>query len=225
MIRPNNLSTATMIKVVQFSEDWSEQCAMLKALTHRRDLFNLEPILRVAVAEEQPLSVRKAATQCAAAHNEPLALKWLRDVAENRFAPARERKMAMQALAALHLPKDTLPVLEQIADNSVGREAKQARVEALRLIGMYRNLSSVGLLTKLARDRDRFIANAAESALEHLVATHGGRRVVTQKMLQVADMLEQQGNRKGARQVLQSATRLEPYNGKLLYRMARLAAA
>jgi hypothetical protein len=43
-------------------------------------------------------------------------------------------------------------------------------------------------------------------------------------MLQRAETLEQQGNRKGAREVLQVASRLEPYNGKVLYRLARLAA-
>lgn len=224
-MRSNNLSTATMIKVVQFSEDWSEQCAMLNTLKHRRDLFNLEPILRLAVSEEQHFSVRRAATECAATHNEAFALKWLCDKAENRFAPASERRMAMQALAALHLPTKTLPVLEQIASNSVGREAKQARVEALRLIGKYRNLRSVGLLTVLERNRDQVIAGAAQSALDHLMEGHGGRRAVTQKMLQRADLLEEQGNRQGAREVLQVASRLEPYNGKLLYRMARLAAA
>lgn len=223
-MRTNNLSTATMIKVVQFSEDWSEQCEMLETLKYRRDLFNLEPVLRVAINEAQHHSVRRAATECAAKHNQSFTLKWLSDKAENRFVPVRERRMAMQALAALHLPTKTLPVLEQIANNSVGREAKEARVEALRLIGKYRNLRSVGLLTVLERNRDHVIAQAAQEALDYLMEGHGGRRVVTQKMMQRADLLEQQGNRQGAREVLQVATRLEPYNGKLLYRMARLAA-
>lgn len=223
-MRSNNLSTATMIKVVQFSEDWSEQCAMLETLKRRRDLFNLDPVLRIAVDETKHHSVRRAATECAATHNESFTLKWLCDKAENRFALARERRMAMQALAALHLPTRTLPVLEQIASNSVGREAKEARVEALRLIGKYRNLRSVGLLTVLERNRDVMIAQAAQAALDQLIEGHGGRRVVTQKMLQRAETLEQQGNRKGAREVLQVASRLEPYNGKVLYRLARLAA-
>lgn len=222
--RSNNLSTATMIKVVQFSENWSEQCAMLQTLKFRRDLFNLEPVLRLAIDEGQHYSVRRAATECAAKHNTPFTLKWLCDKAENRFAPAGERRIAMQALAALHLPTKTLPVLEQIANNTLGREAKGARVEALRLIGKYRNLRSVGLLTVLERNRDHVIAEAAQAALNHLLEGHGGRRIVTEKMLQRADRLEQEGDLKGARDVLQVATRLEPYNGKLLYRMARLAA-
>jgi hypothetical protein len=224
-MQTNNLSTATMIKVVQFSEDWAEQCAMLDVLKHRRDLFNLDPVLRLAVSQAQPFSVRRAATECAATHNESFALKWISDRAENRFLPAHERILALEALAALHRPNETLPVLEQIASNSAGREAKQARVEALRLIGKYRNLRSVGLLTELERDRDRVIAAAAQAALDNLIEGHRGRRIVTQKMLQRADLLEKQGNRHAAREVLRVASRLEPNNGKLLYRIARLAAA
>lgn len=44
-------------------------------------------------------------------------------------------------------------------------------------------------------------------------------------MMQRAEQLQQQGNAQGAREVLEVATRLEPYNGKLLYKRARLAVA
>jgi hypothetical protein len=223
-MRNNNLSTATMIKVVQFSEDWDEQRGMLEELKHRRDLFNLEPVLRLAVDNTQHPSVRKAAAECAAAHNGAFALEWLRGRAENRFTPARERKLALQGLAALHRPNHTLPVMERIASNSEGREAKEVRAEAIRLVGKYRNLRSVGLLTVLERNRDEMIARAAQAALDHLTEGHGGRRAVTQKMLDRAEMLEGQGDRQGAREVLQVAARLEPCNGKLLYKLARLAA-
>jgi hypothetical protein len=42
-----------MIKVAQFSEDRAEQCAMLESLKQRRDLYNLDPILELAVDESQ----------------------------------------------------------------------------------------------------------------------------------------------------------------------------
>jgi hypothetical protein len=223
-MRNNNLSTATMIKVVQFSEDWDEQRAMLEELKRRRDLFNLEPVLRLAVDDVQHPSVRKAAAECAAAHNAAFALEWLRARAENRFTPARERKLALQGLAALHRPVQTLPVLEQIAGNSGGREAKEVRAEAIRLVGKYRNLRSVGLLTVLECNPDDLISRAARAALDHMLEGHGGRRAVTQKMLERAEMLESRGDWQGAREVLRVATRLEPNNGKLLLKLARMAA-
>lgn len=154
-----NLSTMTMLKVAQFSEDRSEQCAMLEALQQRRDLYNLEPILELAVAEGQHYSVRRAATECAAIHNGQLTLEWLKGKAENRFGPRDERMAALQALAALQLPNKTLPVLERVAS---GPEKPQLRAEAIRIIGRYRNLRSVGLLTVLLRNAEELVAEAAQ---------------------------------------------------------------
>jgi len=99
------------------------------------------------------------------------------------------------------------------------------RAEAIRIIGRYRNLRSVGMLTVLARNADEVVAEAAQEALEQLLEGHGGRSVVVKKMMQRAEQLQQEGNRHTAQEVLEVATRLEPYNGKLLYRKARLAVA
>jgi len=221
-MRPTNLSTVTMIKVAQFSDDRSEQCAMLEALKDRRDVYNLDPVLQLAIDEGQHWSVRRAATECAAIHKGELTLNWMRSKAENRFNPAGERGMALQALAALQMPNQTLPVLEQVA-TSPGKP--QLRAEAIRLIGRYRNLRSVSMLTVLMRNADEEVAGAAQESLDHLVEGHGGRSVVVKKMMQRAEQLQQQGNRQAAREVLEAASRLEPYNGKLLYKKAKLAVA
>ena len=92
-------------------------------------------------------------------------------------------------------------------------------------MGKYRNLRSVGLLTVLERDRHRLIAEAAQAALDHVLEGHGGRNAVVDKMVGRAEHLQRAGNRRAAREVFQVAARLEPYNGKLLYKMARLAVA
>ena len=86
-------------------------------------------------------------------------------------------------MAALHRPNQTLPVLEQLAGNSGGREAKEVRAEAIRLVGKYRNLRSVGLLTVLERNPDEVIARAARAALEQMLEGHGGRRAVTNALM------------------------------------------
>lgn len=221
-MKPTNLSTITMIKVAQFSEDRNEQCAMLEGLKQRRDLYNLDPLLELAFDEGQHYSVRRAATECAAIHNNQLTLQWMRSKAENRFAPAGQRAIALQGLAALQMPNQTLPVLEQVASSS-GRS--ELRAEAIRIIGRYRNLRCVGMLTVLLRNADEVVSQAAQEALEHLLEGHGGRSVVVKKMMQRAEQLQQQGNQHAAREVLEVATRLEPYNGKLLYKKARLAVA
>ena len=221
-MRQTNLSTVTMIKVAQFSEDREEQCAMLENLKRRRDLYNLDPILELAVDEGQHYQVRRAAAECAATHNNQLTLQWMRSKAENRFGSPRQRAMALQGLAALQMPNQTLPVLEQVAGGSGNSEL---RAEAIRLIGRYRNLRSVGMLTVLMRNADEVVAQAAQDALDHLVEGHGGRSAVVKKMMQRAEQLQQEGNRQAAREVLEVATRLEPYNGKLLYKKARLAVA
>lgn len=221
-MKPTTLSTMTMIEVAQFSEDRSEQCAMLETLKQRRDLYNLDPIMEIAVHESQHYSVRRAATECAAIHNNQFTLEWLKRKAENRFGAVGERVMALQGLAALQMPNQTLPVLEQVAGSS-GRS--ELRAEAIRLIGRYRNLRSVGMLTVLMRNADEIVAQAAQEALDHLVEGHGGRSVVVKKMMQRAEQLQQEGNQHAAREVLEVATRLEPYNGKLLYKRARLAVA
>jgi HEAT repeat protein len=221
-MKATNLSTVTMIKVAQFSEDWSEQCAMLEALKQRRDVFNLDPVLQLALDEGKHWSVRRAATECAAIHNGELTLDWMRGKAEGRFTPVGERVMALQALAALQLPNQTLPVLEQVA-TSPGKS--QLRAEAIRLIGRYRNLRSVSMLTVLMRNQDEVVSGAAQEALDRLVEGHGGRSGAVKKMMQRAEQLQQQGNRQAAREVLEAASRLEPYNGKLLYKKAKLAVA
>ena len=221
-MRPTNLSTVTMIKVAQFSEDRSEQCGMLETLKNRNDLYNLDPILQLACDEAQHGSVRQAATECAAVHNDRYALQWIRNKAENRFAPVGQRKAALQALGALQMPNQTLPLLEQVASNPGKSEL---RAEAIRLVGKFRNLRSVGLLTVLARNANYEVAEAAQAALDHVMEGHGGRSAVVKKMMQRAESLQQEGNRQAAREVLQVASRLEPYNGKLLYKMARMSAA
>jgi len=221
-MRQTDFSTVTMIKVAQFSEDRNEQCAMLEALKQRRDLYNLDPILELAVDEGQHYGVRRAATECAAIHNNQLTLQWMRSKAENRFTPVGQRAMALQGLASLQMPNQTLPVLEQVAS---GSGKPELRAEAIRLIGRYRNLRSVGMLTVLVRHADDVVSQAAQEALEHLLEGHGGRSVVVKKMMQRAEQLQQEGNRHAAREVLEVATRLEPYNGKLLYKKARLAVA
>jgi hypothetical protein len=81
------------------------------------------------------------------------------------------------------------------------------------------------MLTVLMRNRDEEVAVAAQESLDHLVEGHGGRSGVVKKMMQRAEQLQQQGNRQAAREVLESASRLEPYNGKLLYKKAKLAVA
>ena len=130
--------------------------------------------------------------------------------------------MALQGLAALQLPNQTLPVLEQVA-TSPGKP--QLRAEAIHLIGLYRNLRSVSMLTVLMRNPDEVVSDAAQNALNHLVEGHGGRNSVVKKMMERAEQLQQQGNRQAAREVLEGASRLEPYNGKLLYKKAKLAVA
>ena len=221
-MKATNFTTVTMMKVAHVSEDRSEQCAMLEELKQRRDLYNLDPILEIAVDEGQHFSVRRAASECVAVHNNQFTLQWLKGKAENRFGAAGERVMALQSLAALQLPNQTLPVLEQVA-GSAGKA--QLRAEAIRLIGRYRNLRSVGMLTVLMRNADEVVAGAAKEALDHLLEGHGGRSAVVKKMIERAEQLQQQGNRQAAREVLEVATRLEPYNGKLLYKRARLAVA
>jgi HEAT repeat protein len=221
-MRPTNLSTVTMIKVAQFSDDRSEQCAMLEALKDRRDVYNLDPVLQLAIDEGQHWSVRRAATECAAIHNGELTLDWMRGKAADRFTPVGERVMALQALAALQMPNQTLPVLEQVA---TGPGKPQLRAEAIRLIGRYRNLRSVSMLTVLMRNPDEEVAVAAQESLDHLVEGHGGRSGVVKKMMQRVEQFQQQGNRQAAREVLEAASRLEPYNGKLLYKKAKLAVA
>jgi len=221
-MQATNLSTVTMVKVARFSEDRAEQCATLEELKQRRDLYNLEPILELALEEGQHYSVRRAATECAAIHNSQFTLEWMKGKAGNRFGSVGERAMALQGLAALQMPNQTLPVLEQMA-SSHGKP--ELRAEAIRIIGRYRNLRSVGMLTVLARNADEVVAEAAQEALEQLLEGHGGRSVVVKKMMQRAEQLQQEGNRHTAQEVLEVATRLEPYNGKLLYRKARLAVA
>lgn len=221
-MKGTNLSTMTTMKVAQFSEDRSEQCAMLEELKQRRDVYNLDPILEIAVDEGQHYSVRRAAAECAAIHNNQCTLEWLKGKAENRFGAVGERVMALQAMAALQMPNQTLPVLEQVAGSS-GKP--QLRAEAIRLIGRYRNLRSVGMLTVLMRNADEVVAEAAQEALDHLLEGHSGRSAVVKKMMERAEQLQQQGNRQAAREVLEVATRLEPYNGKLLHKRARLAVA
>lgn len=221
-MKQHSISTATLMRAVQFSMDWNEQCSMLETLKGRRDLYNLEPILNLAVDEGQHYKVRRAATECAATHNGAFTLNWMRNKAEDRYAPAGQRKLALQALAALQLPNDTLPVLEQVASNAGPWEV---RTEAIRLIGKYRNVRSVGLLTVLAHNQHRDVAEASNQALTQLLEANGGRNAVVSKMLQRAEELQEHGNRQAAREVMEVATRLEPYNGKLLYHLARLSAA
>lgn len=217
-----NLSTMTLVKVARFSENRAEQIALLEELKQRRDLYNLEPILELATDEAQHYSVRRAATECAAIQNSQFTLEWMKGKAGNRFGSVGERATALQGLAALQMPNQTLSVLEQVA-SSHGKP--QLRAEAIRIIGRYRNLRSVGMLTVMVRTADEVVAEAAQEALDHLLEGHGGRSVVVKKMMQRAEQLQQQGNRQAAREVLEVATRLEPYNGKLLYKKARLAVA
>jgi hypothetical protein len=174
------------------------------------------------VDEAQHYSVRRVATECAAIHNGQFTLEWMKNKAENPFVQVGERAMALQALAALQMPNQTLPVMEQVAS---GRSKPELRAEAIRIIGRYRNLRSVGMLTVLMRNVEEVVAEAAQEALEHLLEGHGGRSAVVKKMIHRAEQLQQQGNRQAAREVLEVATRLEPYNGKLLYKKARLAVA
>lgn len=217
-----HLSTMTMVKAVAFSEDWNEQRSMLEELARRRDLYNLEPILNVAVDQTHHFTVRRAATECVATHNETFTLQWLRRKAENHFTPASQRKMAMQALASLQLPNKTRPVFERIAR---GTGSLEARVEAIRLIGKYRNLRDAGLLTVLAVNKNRVIAEAAQAALDHMIEAHGGRRAVTQKMMERARQFQASGQWQEAQDVLEVAKRVDPYNGKILYELARAAVA
>src|SRR5580658_1943268 len=116
-MRVTNLSTVTMMKVAQFSEDRAEQCAMLEDLKHRRDVYNLDPIPEIAVDEGQHYSVRRAATECAAIQNGQFTLEWMKNKAESRFESVAGRVMALQGLAALQMPTQTLPVLEKVAAN------------------------------------------------------------------------------------------------------------
>jgi hypothetical protein len=195
---------------------------MLEELARRQDVYNHEPILRMALDEGQVPSVRRAATECAATLDESYTLEWLRRKAEHQFTSGAQRKMAMQALANLQRPNKTRKVFEQIAD---GVGSIEARVEAIRLIGKYRNLASTALLMELSRNRNHMIARAARAALDHMIEANGGRRAVAQKMLERAYKLRAEGQRAAAEEVLETASRLDPTNGKVLVEVARLAVA
>lgn len=217
-----NLSTMTLVRALQASEDWNEQEEILADLRSRTDLFNLEPILQIAVQGNRPHRVRRAAVVCAATQDEHKTLNWLRNWAEDTFTPAAQRKMAIQALAALQMPNATLPVLEAIA---ASRGAREARIEAIKLVGVYRNVRSTGVLMLLARDRDNAISGAAQEALDHLIQSNGGRYQVVARLKERADHMAGRGYRDVAVDCLRTASRLNPADGSVLSRLARLAAA
>lgn len=216
------LSTTTLARAVKFEQDWSTQRSILETLKHRKDLFNLEPVLELAVDQEQHPAVRRSAVECAATHNGQFTLRWLRELVENTRAAAGARRLALHGLSVLQLPHLTLPVIEQTARNSGPYDL---RIEALGLVAKYRNVRSAGLLTELARGHNTAIAEAAKAALDDLIEANGGRRAVVAKMIDRAGVLKQRGQRAEAEDVLRVAARLEPYNGKLLYEMARIARA
>ena len=212
----------TLVRALQASEDWNEQEAILADLRERRDLFNLEPILQLAVEGSKPHRVRRAAVQCAATQNEEKTLNFLRNWAEDSFTSALQRKLAIQALAALQMPGATLPVLEAIASS---RGAREARIEAIKLVGVYRNVRSVGVLMLLARDRDGSIAGAAQEALDHLIESNGGRYQMVARLKERADQMAGRGYREVAMDCLRIASRLSPSDGAIMSRLARLSVA
>lgn len=219
---PTNLSTMTLVRALQASEDWNEQEAILADLRSRRDLFNLEPILQLAVEGNKPQRVRRAAVECAVTQDEQKTMNWLRNWAEDSFTPAAQRKLAIQALAALQMPGATLPVLEAIASS---RGAREARIESIKLVGVYRNVRSTGVLMMLSRDRDAGIAAAAQEALDHLIESNGGRFQVVARLKERADQMAGRGYREVAMDCLRIASRLNPSDGSVLSRLARLSAA
>jgi hypothetical protein len=222
LMTPTNLSTMTLVRALQASENWDEQEAILADLRSRGDLFNLEPILQLAVDETKPQRVRRAAVVCAATQDEQKTMNWLRNWAEDSFTPAPQRKLAIQALAALQMPGATLPVLEAIASS---RGAREARIEAIKLVGVYRNVRSTGVLMMLARDRDRAIAAAAQEALDRLIESNGGRYQVVARLKDRADQMAGRGFRDAAMECLRIASRLNPADGGVMSRLARLSAA
>jgi hypothetical protein len=217
-----SLSTMTLIRALEVSEDWTEIESILADLRSRTDVFNLDPILRITLNGAKPLRVRRAAVACAATLNQEQTMNFLRNWAEDVFTPAAERKLAIQGLAALQLPNLTLPILESLAAN---RGAREARLEAINLLGIMRNVRSVGLLMELTRDRDHAVADGAQNALEHLVQANGGRYQVVSLLKSRADQLATRGQSDAARDTLRVAVRLDPSDGSVLSRIARLAAA
>jgi HEAT repeat protein len=166
--------------------------------------------------------VRRAAIECAALRNSAQALAWLRQLIEDRSASVGARRLAIQALAALQLPHATLPVLEQLA-RSHGPDA--LRIDAIRMIAKFRNLRSVSALLTVSEDINRVVAGTASAALDELIEVQGGRSAVIDKMLDRAIALKQQGKVRAAGAVLEAASRLAPYDGRVLYQVATLSVA
>jgi hypothetical protein len=218
----NRLSTITLIRALEVSEDWNEQESILADLRSRNDLFNLDTILRIVLDGTRPLRVRRAAVACAATHNPAKTLDFLRNCAEDILNSAGERKLAIQGLAALQLPSQTLPILENIAAN---RGAREARFEAVTLLGIMRNVRSAALLLELTRDRDRVIAEGAQNSLDRLIQSNGGRYQVVTLLKNRADQLTARGQAGQAKEALRVASRLDPSDGSVLSRLARLSAA
>lgn len=214
------LSTTTLVRALEVSDDWNELRAMLEELKHRRDLFNLDPILEIAVDDGQHIAVRRAAVECAGTRNLAFTLNWLQRRANDRFIPARRRARSLDALAALQMPHKTLPVFEQIAQHT---DAREVRVQAIALIGRFRNLRSITMLTALAKERDRTIAEAAQQALDRIIESNGGIRETANKMLRFAQGLRRERRHQEAVGILKAARKIDPYNGKLLYELASIA--
>lgn len=217
-----SLSTPTLMKLAGVSENWEEQKEILGLLRDRSDLFNLEPVLRIAFNPSFHFTVRRAAIECAAAHNPDLTLARTIQTAENRSLGADQREAALFNLAALQNPFRTLPVLENVAGQ---HGPTQLRCAAIKLVGKFRNVRSATLLKSLTRDRDYGVAQQACQALGELIEANGGLHQVVQKLTERADYLVRNRKMAAAREALQAAVELDPRNGQTLYKLARLAVA
>lgn len=206
------LSTTTLLAALPLEPNWDRQISILRELEQRRDLYNVLPLLAVALQPAQHPDVRRGAIECAALHASEATLRGLMTKAEDSRAPEGERALALQALAALKLPNETLPLFERVAAQWGPIEV---RVQAIELCGRLRNIRSVSVLTRLAAGPEGAVAAAARQALDHLVTRNGGRDAVVDRMCERAEFFTTRGKPHDARGVIDAARRLAPFDSRV----------
>lgn len=200
-----DFSTTTLIAMLPQEPRWSTQIQIARQLTRRRDVFNVLPLCEFLLQENRNRDVQRAAAECVAAHGAQEAIRWLTGKIFDAHVPARQKELALRALADFRMPKVTIPLLMRVCRASLVTEVRRA---AFFRLGRSGRFEAVRFLAKLAAGTDNDLAREARSALQTLIALHGGVEATLDELLDQAGSCVREGQRAAGARFLGAAFRI-----------------